>query len=610
MRYHTVLLGIVGLVAGAATASAADQAAALQRSFRGQLSPVSVAAAEKPAVDDLDLPAMAKAALNYLRGNPDPARNYECKFCLGPLGIPCFKPDLPPTAQAVDVISLADTDCRMQWQYTHMREMAGEPTACPVELGVERRVVGYLHADGLAWVNPAAWVGGGVKPVDEDWATTWGTGKILVTLAERYRQNKDPADREQARRVFAALKRLAVWDGPRAYYPAPTPWRNGQWLRIGWAATHCHNYPSVVEPLVRYYECTGDRDGLALARAFAEGFLAGAQPDMGDQRIDPQTGAFKRHVHIHMHAVWGVAHLGAVCREPRYLDWARKAYEFVLANGTDYGWYPEFIPQHTYQTEICVVGDMTSIAAWLARGGRPAYWDHVERTVRNEIRRSQFALTPAFLRLFHEIHRQEAPAVVQAALAELRKLEGGFVAQSTFDDWVGFPHALGKPGRTGGIHMMGCCPPEGMRALWEAYCGVVEPTADGVQVNLCLTRDHPAARVTAYRPACGRLDVMARRSGNYLLRPPAWALRDAVRLSSNGRPVASEWAGPGRAYLRCTAVQPGDRLTLRWPVPRFTQTFTPTSVPGRSDKLTVHWIGNEVVGVEPRGTYLPMFEKN
>jgi hypothetical protein len=33
----------------------------------------------------------------------------------------------------------------------------------------------------------------------------------------------------------------------------------------------------------------------------------------------------------------------------------------------------------------------------------------------------------------------------------------------------------------------------------------------------------------------------------------------------------------------------------------------PQSVPGRSEKLTAHWCGNQVLGVEPRGTYLPMF---
>jgi formamidopyrimidine-DNA glycosylase len=42
-------------------------------------------------------------------------------------------------------------------------------------------------------------------------------------------------------------------------------------------------------------------------------------------------------------------------------------------------------------------------------------------------------------------------------------------------------------------------------------------------------------------------------------------------------------------------------------VPRFAQTFVPQSVPNRQEKLTVQWLGNQVLGVEPRGKYLPMF---
>ena len=43
--------------------------------FRGSLSGISAGEpSSSPQRDDLDLAAMGKAALNYLRGNPDPAR--------------------------------------------------------------------------------------------------------------------------------------------------------------------------------------------------------------------------------------------------------------------------------------------------------------------------------------------------------------------------------------------------------------------------------------------------------------------------------------------------------------------------------------------------------
>jgi len=582
---------------------------ALKSHFRGTISDLrEVPERTKPRADSCNLATMARAALNYLRGNPDPARNYECKFTLGPLGIPCHFPEWAKQDEyGYDPISLGDTDARMAMQYAHMREMAGVPDPDAVERGVIARVLGYLREDNYAWINPAAYVG---KHVDGLYVGTWTTGKALYVLSEAWLQTGEEAARRKARQVFEALRDLAQWDGERAWYMGIAPWRDGQWLMDGWCEQHGRNYPFIVEPLVRYWECTGDEDALHLACAFAEGFLAGSQPDMRAQRIDPQSGAFQGHVHLHTHGIWGVAHLGAVLNDRRYLDWVRKAYEFVVASGTDYGWHPEFIPQQRYVTEICVDGDMASLAAWLARGGEPHYWDHLERTARNELRRSQFALTPEFLELFERLHRDKPADVVGKALAELRKLEGGFVAQAAFDDWVGYPSAeMGQAGiARNGIQMMGCCPPEGMRGLYEAWAGTVEESGDGrVYVNMAFTRNHPAARVRASSPADGRLDVTAGQAGTFHVRPPAWAERDRVTACRNGAQQPVAWGGPASAYVVFENVKKGDTLALRWPVPAFTQTFVPTSIPDKRPEVRVQWVGNEVQAVEPPGEYLRMF---
>ncbi len=594
------------LIAGSSGMSAA--ADGISQQFRGEIGDVVVTeTAAQPQPDDLDLAAMAKAALNYLRGNPEPKRNFECRWSLGPLGIPLQVPLIGSNSWGYDPVSLGDTDSRMLLQYGNMRRMAGEPDACPVERGVKQRVRSYQHDDGLSWINPVAYVG---LPVEGQWAGSWTTAKLLMSLAEEFQQTGDAGTQALARKTFLALKGIALWDGPRAYYPGIAPVKDGKWLRDGWCADHSRNYPFIVEPCVRYWECTGDDEALQFAKAVAEGFLAGSQKDQADMRIDPRTGAFKNHVHLHTHAVWGVAHLGAVTGERRYIDFSRAVYEFVLANGTDFGWYPEFIPQPEYRTEICVVGDMASLAAWLARGGLPHYWDHLERTVRNELRRSQFFLTPQFVALLRELHGDKPEATVREALEELRRIEGGFVAQATFDDWVSYPNnpQLGTPGlNTNGIQMMGCCPPEGMRGLWEAYNAVVEERDGKVLVNMAISRDHPAAKVTAYRPADGRFDVTARKPGTYLLRVPAWADRQNVQYRRDGQARQVTWGGDANAYVVCTDVAAGELLTLSWPVPCFTQVFTPQSVPGRDQPVTVRWVGNEVRSIDPRGKYLPMF---
>ncbi len=494
----------------------------------------------------------------------------------------------------------------MDWQYAHMREMAGEKEAEAIERGVRARVRGYQHDDDhLCWINPGAYVG---EPVDGEWVGTWTTAKLLYSLANEFQRTADRAVRQRARQTFLALKGLALWDGPRAYYPGLAPYKNGEWLRTGWCADHSRNYPFIVEPCVRYYEATADAEALDFAKAVTEGFLAGSQKDQRELRVDPRTGAFQGHTHIHTHAAWGVAHLGAILNEPRYLDWAGKVYEFVLSQGTDYGWYPESMPP-SGRAEVCAVGDMTSLASWLARGGRPHYWDHVERTVRNELRRAQFSLTPQFLRLFREIHKDKPQNVVERAIRELRRLEGGFVAQPTFNDWVAYPDnpKLGTPGmNNNGVQMMGCCPPEGMRGLWEAWCGVVSEQADAILVNMTITRDHPAAKIEAFAPNDGGLRVIVRRPGKFLLRSPSWVDRESVCLTRNGSDASVTWDGPAKAYVCCLNATAGETLSLRWPTPVFQQRFVPQNVPG-NQPLVVGWTGNRVDRVEPQGKYLPMF---
>lgn len=582
--------------------------ARLTQQFMGSISNTqAIEEPNQPQADLGDLRCMARAAMNYLRGNPEPTRDYECKFELGPLGIPYHLPTaVPPNEYGYDPIALGDTDCRMWTQYVHMREISGVAEPDEVEQGVGRRVMGYLGEGDLAWINPAAWTG---EPIEGLWISKWASAKIMLRLAEDYAATGDQALKDKAGRIFRALKRLARWEGTRAYYPGggvPVS-KAGEYLRKGWAAEHSKNYPFIVEPCLHYANLCGDQEALDFAVAMAEGFLAGIQPGQDEMRIDPQTGAFQAHVHLHSHAFWGVAHLGAQLGDNRFLDWAQHAYEFVRNHGTDYGWFPEFIPHYRHRAEICVVGDMISTASWLAQR-QPHYYDHIERGVGNLLRRCQFFLTPAFRELFEKLHVHRPAEEVAAAFEALQAIEGGFISAPAPNDWVENEENLGQAARhLNGIDMMGCCSPEGMRALWEAWNWTVEERPEEVRINLNFSVERPAATVRAYEAAAGRLDVQARREGRYLLRPPAWADREHVHLHCNGALVSWHWAGPDQTYVACDNVNRGDTLSLTWVPLTFQQELTMHLVPDQSPTYTIEWVGNHVQSVSPRGKWLPMF---
>jgi hypothetical protein len=181
---------------------------------------------------------------------------------------------------------------------------------------------------------------------------------------------------------------------------------------------------------------------------------------------------------------------------------------------------------------------------------------------------------------------------VEEGLRLMRRYEGGFDACLT-------PNALAWARDPGGMNMMGCCPPEGMRTLYTAWSNTVLETARGVEVNLAFNRDHPAAKVVSFLPKEGRLTVVARQANDFYLRPPSWAPRGKVQAFVNGATVPAQWVGDTIHFAR---VRPGQELTITYPLLEFRQTL---HVAGKD--YTYHWRGNTVIGVEPRGEILPIF---
>ncbi len=149
------------------------------------------------------------------------------------------------------------------------------------------------------------------------------------------------------------------------------------------------------------------------------------------------------------------------------------------------------------------------------------------------------------------------------------------------------------------MSMMGCCPPEAMRALAVAWRYVVTETADGVFVNLGFDRDAEQARVVSFAPSSGRLTIVARKAGAFYLRPPSWAARNRVRGFRGRTKVEPVWKGE---FVMFGNVEPGQELTIIWPLIRFTQTVL---VAG--GKYAYEWLGNTVIGVDPPGKGLPLF---
>ena len=567
--------------------------------------------------NDIDLVAMARWCQNYLANNPLPEHDWQCRFSFWGLHMPIFEPwpfmgkELPHLG-LVDPIVEGDTDSRMDYAYIFMREIAGDYGAVKkAEEGVRRRILSYIGDDGLSWTHGVVYSVGEEQYKKGGWTSCWTTGKALYAQSELFRLTGESKHKELARKLFHGLRRLAVWDTGRAYYEGGASCWNGQWWDSIKRDLVPQVYPYVVEPMVRYWEITGDGEALEFARAFADGMLAGRPSDKIGKAMVLEDGSFDAHVHCNLHAISGVAHLGALIREPRYIEWARRVYEFLRNKGTDYGWFPEVIgndpPNHNRHTEICLVADMTYTAVWLAEAGYPEYFDHAERYIRNMIRNAQFFVTDEYESLYRQIHSDKPEEKVEEQLGVMRQIQGAFVSCPTPNDLVdeNLEHhgVAGNPPML--LDMMGCCHPEGMRALHTAWRHTVTKKGEDIYINMSLSCKHKEAEVKTSLSDKGELVVRARAEGNYFLRPPVWAPRQKVKLYRSGTEESPNWKGD---YIRVAVVKADEKISISYPLVSFIQEIE-LDAGYNSGTYAIKWQGNTVTEIQPEGKHMPLFQR-
>jgi hypothetical protein len=544
---------------------------------------------------DIDLKRMAEWALHYLINTPRPEYNYEPVF-------QCYPLRCPPVPDRHDVVVPCDTDARMDWEWYFMRDITGSKAGKAVETAFHARMRAYIAEDGRVLAHPGCYNEGDIDHVytdDDRVYHIWGATKILKSLSEDYSRTRNEESRILARKVMLALRAVTVSDD-----------QGHCWLPAGMGALHldgsvipggwnCHPAP-IVEPLVTYYLACSDQDALQFAQAYADGIIAGCQPDGLHFAAD---GSFEGHSHATLHAVWGVAHLGVVLGESKYVDFAKHVFDWILTRGTGTGWFPAG-PDDCNET--CCISDMISIATLLGQAGYTEYFDYAERYFRNYIHPLQFIVTPEFETYYRSLHTDKDPKLVARGLQELRKFQGGIIGAS------GVNAVENELLHAHGFCMFGCCAPEGMRAIHTVWSNVVyrAPASAshpaGVYVNMSFARESKWAKVISFMPQQGRLTVQVKTADSFFLRPPHWVAKDEVRASVNSQPVPVQWSGD---YIHFVA-DPGDELTITYPLIEFTHTVAgiwPHAAPDLS--VTFSWRGNMVTGVDPPAEHTPLFAR-
>jgi len=571
-RFYAVivgtLLGTAGMVGGADSADHEIIYGFLcpvtNRAVLPDSAPVGVKLLSRTRTprDTLDLELMAKWSLNYLTGSVSGEAGFASSYGNWPL-------KMPPYAIGGDKIAIGDSEVRNALAFVLMRKMSGIDFGAKTQRGVRDRILSYQQPCGL--FNPP-------KHGDTDvlWATAWMSRALIEEFATT--GNRDALSR--AEKALKAIRKYAVEANAQGLLRLAPPEQitlDGQAIRFAYRPTldFC-----AVEPFVRCYELTGDKEMLAVAKGLVEGRLQGYA-----------VGHDTNHTHSYWHSLLGIAHLGAVTGETKYLDWVEKEIERWTPSMTDYGWFEAVRGYNA--SETCAVADLMHACIYLGRAGRSTRYDLVERTVRNYLPQEQFFVSDA---TFQQIWQGQKYADRDKQLALMRRLEGGFLCRTTPSDRWALPDAPEGP-----LSLEGCCPPTGMTALYLAWKDIVRKTDKGVFVNMAFNHDCAEARVVSFLPGQGRLTIVPKQSGSFYLRVPGFAPHDQVAAWRSARKSPHvTWSGD---YVLFPDARKGEELTVTYPLIRFDQQFH------RGDRdYTCHWKGNAVTGFEPQSGTWPLFK--
>ena len=564
-----------------------------------------------PNSGTVDFAYMAQKSLNYLKNNPDPDHDYDCRFSFAPLRLPPLQPDIKDHPVHPDPISIGDTENRNDVAFNMMRRICRTDNGRTEQEAVHRRLVSYIRNDGGAH-DGLCWHKGYCTGImsDTEYPSLWSTAMLLQSECDRYLDGRNDS-MDIMRTLFGGIADCAVRENGCAYFPDGGLCFDGN-KAIGGYQGH---YPPVMSALCEYYSITADSECLAFLTELAEGFVQDKTP----HHFHREDGGINGHNHLQMHNIRGMAQFAYLTRNARYTEWVKEIYDFYRRWAIDTGWLPEIrdLTEHSIHTETCLNADMLEVELWLALSGYTNLFDRIDRSVRNYFAPALFEVTPEFETLYREINKHADGTAVEQALAFLQGLEGGFISAFSPNAKVFFlPDGLnhfgrvdiGLNGRSMYFDMMGCCPPEGMRAIYYAWKYSVQDTESGIYINLPYPIDAPEARVSSSLPSEGRLEITTKKTGSYFIRVPGWTLKERVRTYVNGAETGVRWGGSSNAYAAFSNVKPGDRLMVTYPLAELRQRVTvqPHGLP--ENEYRYHWVGNTVISVEPEGEYLPLYK--
>jgi hypothetical protein len=467
-----------------------------------------------------------------------------------------------------------------------------------VDAALEKWLLGMLGEHGLSWwpeppyrsPHPAGQKG---RMAD----VTWTQRSTLSALTTLHALTGEPRYAAYGRRLIDGLSQLVLWNDGMAYFPEeatrtragdvlyrPGGWSSQRMLTAGWFGAILG---ALISPLARFASVTGYEPAVRLGRGLTEFALRGAEVFHPDGRF---RDLLQGHFYARVTTANGFLRLGILTGRRPYVDMAERIYGHAKEWGTSFGWFPEDLS--VPGSETCCIKEMIELAIGLAMHVDPRYWDDVERFGRNHLLESQLLRTD-WIDHYHSPKPYTLPVEDPSRISRERVMErwrGGFAGWSGVNDWV-FP---GKGG-------MACCNASGARALYDLWHYGVSRRDGEVSINLLLSRASADVILKSHLPYAGCVEIQRRTEDPIRMRIPEYVQRASLTVEKNGETSTARRAGP---WLLAPQGKAGDVIVVRFQLPERVE-----RVHLGYQSYEVHYKGDTVTAVAPRGTVCPLYER-
>lgn len=524
----------------------------------------------------------ARLALNYLTGMVDPKRDFLPYWLVAAHENPAFAKHC-----RVD-----DAELVASWYeaIVAVRDMLGTDEGADVQQGFYNHMMKSWGPQGLRYHEDYPWSATNHSSFHE-------MAYILGALNRMLEVNPDDTEAEKhAAGLVRGMRGLVIerkmntfWSGdymlPEPVYEFP----NDVYLRDrGWDLT-CQTGRGeqsirngmMLHSVVVRWDISGDEVAKDLAIGMANYLL-------GTSRYFNWNMEFFGHVHSAVWVASGLARLGRLLKNPKYVEKAKGIYDHVRSISSSFGWVPEYAqwsPLSKQHCETCCIKDMIQCATELIDCGYEDYWQDVNSFARNQLVANQI-ITGSFVAVDNSIEDTD-----EATWRDIdKRIVGGFSGGS-------LPNMISlKRFRS----IAGCCvgtAPQALQIVWDR---ATDYARRKLTVNIPVDKSTRHGDVEIGYPNDGYVRVTPKREMTVAIRLYDW-MGGSLEARVGGRKRKVQREGNLAVFEDVPA---GATVELTHPLRTRTKTETAR---GRSYK--VRWRGPDVVDMSPRGTELRLWQR-